>query len=190
MCLNFDLNSINSTTYMEDIGSAGNFCASKKKSIKKQKDIRKMNSIFILETTYQRKSLKDSQFSWLTVSEVSAYHLLSCCFLTCVGVKHQGEDDTVEQMHGKSLSSKACLKEPTVVNEVLTSILHHFPIVHEIRNRSSGLICSWGWSLANTALFKSPSLKIASLRTKPSLYEFLWPFNGKKKQKSMQLTVS
>lgn len=112
MCLNFDLNSINSTTYMDDIGSVGNFCASKKKSIKEQKEIRKINSIFILETTYRRKSLKYSQFSWLTVSAVSAYHLLSCCFLTCVGVKHQGEDDAVEQMHGKSVSSKACLKDP------------------------------------------------------------------------------
>lgn len=112
MCLNFDLNSINSTTYMEDIGSIGNFCASKKKSIKEQKEMRKINSIFILETTYRRKSLKYSQFSWLTVSAVSAYHLLSCCFLTCVGVKHQGEDDAVEQMHVKSVSSKACLKDP------------------------------------------------------------------------------
>lgn len=63
MCLNFVLNSINSTTYMEDIGSIGNFCASKEKSVKEQKEIRKINSIFILETTCLSKSLKGYQFS-------------------------------------------------------------------------------------------------------------------------------
>lgn len=190
MCLNFGLNNINFTTYLEDIQSIGNFCASKEKGIKEQKEIRNMNSIFILETTYLSKSLKGYQFSWLTVSEVSEYHLLSCCFLTCVYVKHQGEDDTVEQVHGKSVSSKAFLKELTVVNEVLTSFSHYFPTVHENGNPSNGLIYPWGWSLANTTLFKSPSLRIDSMRTKPSLYEFLWQFNGKKKQESMQLTVS